>query len=327
MKIFISHSSNNADYGNALVDLLITIGVKSEKIIFTSNDAHGIPIGKNIFQWLREQIKEKPFIIYLLSPSYYRSVACLNEMGAAWIVENEHAMIFTPSFNLQSPYFINGAIDPREIGFFINNESRIISFIDSLKELFNITANNAFINQKVKHFLSVIKNYDDKDHLKKELQTSNKVPIITTEVEKTKENSDKELKSITKKNSSNSRFFKDLESGKLKDEEIVLAKYILDRNQFKLLAGWQMSEEIKKIKVWEDINELDDMLSQSYESILTRFEVKGLIKVSAVTSFDNPKEYELINEFANELIDSEELISEYFDKIAINNKKEEPPFF
>ena len=77
MKLFLSHSSKDVDYGNALVDLLISIGVKSDKIIFTSNVAHGIPIGENIFQWLKEEIEEKPFVIYLLSPNYYKSVACL----------------------------------------------------------------------------------------------------------------------------------------------------------------------------------------------------------------------------------------------------------
>lgn len=323
MKIFISHSSLNADYGNFLVDLLISIGIKSEEIIFTSNDAYGIPTGKNIFQWLKEKIVEKPFVIYLLSPSYYKSVACLNEMGAAWIVENDHAMIFTPSFDLQSPEFLNGAIDPREIGFYINNENRIISFIDSLKIFFNVTQNNALINQKVKHFLNSISALNDR--VKKEEKTSPDAYFETNVIEQSKVHSENKPISI-KKTSYNSRFFKDLENGKLKDEEIILAKYIIDRNRFKLLAGWQLSDEIEKIKVWEDVNELNNKLSVSYGSILARLEVKNLIEVSEFTSHGNPKEYELISEFANELIDSDALISELFEKVASDNKKEELPF-
>ena len=49
MKIFISHSSENADYGLALVDLLTGIGVPRDKIIFTSDTSYGIPTGENIF--------------------------------------------------------------------------------------------------------------------------------------------------------------------------------------------------------------------------------------------------------------------------------------
>lgn len=56
MKIFISHASANKKYGNALVDLLGGLGVKDSEIIFTNNVAYGIPIGKNIFHWLKDQI-------------------------------------------------------------------------------------------------------------------------------------------------------------------------------------------------------------------------------------------------------------------------------
>ncbi len=48
---------------------------------------------ENIFKWLKGRISEKPFVIYLLSPEYFSSVACLNEMGAAWVVENQHVAI------------------------------------------------------------------------------------------------------------------------------------------------------------------------------------------------------------------------------------------
>jgi hypothetical protein len=156
MKIFISHSSKNSDYGNALVELLIGVGVHGDNIIFTSNDAYGIPIGQNIFNWLKNRINEKPHVIYLLSPQYYSSVACLNEMGAAWIVENEHTMIFTQDFNLSSYEFQNGALDPREIGFFINNPDRLTSFLESLKKSFSISTNPTLINQKVREFIERI---------------------------------------------------------------------------------------------------------------------------------------------------------------------------
>jgi|GEM_PF-5569670 len=55
MKIFISHASINKDYGTALVELLKGIGI--DDIIFTSNVAYGIPIGENIFNWLKKTNK------------------------------------------------------------------------------------------------------------------------------------------------------------------------------------------------------------------------------------------------------------------------------
>lgn len=156
MKIFISHSSKNAVYGQALVNLLTGVGVDHDSIVFTSDTSYGIPVGKNIFDWLKAQISDRPFVIFLLSPEYYSSVACLNEMGAAWVVENQHAAIFTPNFDLDDANFRNGALDPREIGFLINDEERVTEFIDSLKENFPITNKPIVINRKLKEFLETV---------------------------------------------------------------------------------------------------------------------------------------------------------------------------
>ncbi|KYH06685.1 hypothetical protein A1704_23010 [Chryseobacterium cucumeris] len=154
MKIFLSHSSKNKFYGEKLVELLRSVGVKETEIIFTSNTAYGIPVGQNIFNWLKSQISENPFVIYLLSEEYYQSIACLNEMGAAWIIENKHAAIFTPNFNLSSKEFQTGALDPREMGFYINDEERILSFLHLISESFEISQNHIIISQSVKKFLN-----------------------------------------------------------------------------------------------------------------------------------------------------------------------------
>nr|WP_321980074.1 toll/interleukin-1 receptor domain-containing protein [uncultured Cohaesibacter sp.] len=163
MKIFISHSSNDAAYGRALVNLLTGVGVDHESIVFTSDAAYGIPVGKNIFDWLKEQIADRPFVIFLLSSDYYSSIACLNEMGAAWIVENQHTAIFTPIFQLDDARFRNGALDPREIGFYINDEDRVTEFIDSLRSNFTITDKQAVISRKRREFLDSIGSISPKD--------------------------------------------------------------------------------------------------------------------------------------------------------------------
>lgn len=68
MKIFISHSSRNKDYGTLLVELLRNLGIKEDEIIFTSNVAYGIPVSQNIFHWLKYQIEEnRSLYIYSLN--------------------------------------------------------------------------------------------------------------------------------------------------------------------------------------------------------------------------------------------------------------------
>jgi hypothetical protein len=328
MKIFISHSSKNANYGNALVNLLTGIGISGDQIIFTSNDAYGIPIGQNIFDWLKNQIVEKPYVLYLLSSEYYKSVACLNEMGAAWVIENKHTMIFTPNFKLDSYEFQNGAIDPREIGFYINNNDKLIAFIDSLRTDYNVTTNPVLINQKIREFLDVIGNFNTTATTEIKNETLKK-SVIADAIFQGK----KETKLTEKSNNSpkkyvgKSRFFNDLMCGKLKDEEVILTHYIIDTARFRLFTGWQESQELDKIKAWEDVNGINSTLSDNYESALRRFEMKKLISVSAVTSGGKTKELQIIEELQDELLDLPTEVGEKINEIVDNNLKTESEQF
>lgn len=155
-KIFISHSSTDFKYGQALVKLLRGLGLTREQIIFTSNDDYGVPIGTNIFEWLKQQINDGAYMIYLLSDNYYNSVACLNEMGAAWIVQNDYAVLAEPKFEFSNPKFLSGAIDPRTIGFAINNRKRIVEFKNKLIQRFELTIDEIDWNNLLDEFLSEV---------------------------------------------------------------------------------------------------------------------------------------------------------------------------
>lgn len=323
MKIFISHSSKNSDYGNALVELLTGVGVHGDNIIFTSNDAYGIPIGQNIFNWLKSRISEKPHVLYLLSPQYYSSVACLNEMGAAWVVENEHTMIFTPDFDLGSYEFQNGALDPREIGFYINNQDRLTAFLEGLKGSFTISNNPVVINQKVREFIDKINKFNPP---KKE---SIAFPTIPDEdfwtspspdpIKKEEKVLSKPIKTVNRTKGSNTeRLFDDLMNNKLKDEEVVMINYIMETGKYKLGTGWQESNEIENIKAWEDVNGLSNQLSLNYSGVLRRFEMRKLTEVSDTTSHGNPKEVTIIEEFQEKLLDLPEEVKNKIMEIVSN---------
>ena len=328
MKIFISHSSKNANYGNALVNLLTGIGIIGDQIVFTSNDAYGIPIGQNIFDWLKNQIIEKPYVLYLLSPEYYTSVACLNEMGAAWVTENKHTMIFTPNFKLDSYEFQNGAIDPREIGFYINNHDKLIAFIDSLRTDYIVTTNQVLINQKIREFLEVIKPFNTSSPIIIKADTLKESVITEATIQEKKEtNLDEKGIGTPKIYFGKSRFFNDLMNSKLKDEEVILTYYILDTAKFKLFTGWQENIELDKIKLWEDVNRINNTLSNNYVSALRRFEMKKLVSVSALTGGGNPKEMQIIEEFQDELLNLPEELNKKINEIISNNTKVESEQF
>lgn len=345
MKIFISHASANKEEGNAVVELLRGIGINEDEIIFTSNVAYGIPIGQNIFNWLKSQISEKPFVIYLLSKEYYSSIACLNEMGAAWIIENEHAVIFTTNFDINGKEFQNGALDPREIGFRINDEERLLSFIQHLGTNFKISKNAVIINQKLKHYLTQIESFAKKNHIAS--QKNNLIESKSSETqpkeELQKQTNDKNesklkvqvvAKNITKtENGIYSKFITEIATRKLKDDELILLSYIIETSKVKLMTGWQEDNELRIIKEWEEINELNKTLSNNYGAVIRRFELRGYTEISAVTSSGNSKEVKLKKEIESNILDLPIEILDIINNVTsenkaiqINNEPEDLPF-
>lgn len=149
-KVFISHSSQDKLYGDVLTRLLRDLGLTREQIIFTSDSNYGIPIGTNIFEYLRKQIGGNSYIIYLLSENYYDSIPCLNEMGAAWMIQNEYDVIGVPKFSFSSNKFSEGAIDPRKLGFLLDDRTRLTEFVAKIINKFDLkNINNMESNQIV----------------------------------------------------------------------------------------------------------------------------------------------------------------------------------
>lgn len=113
-KVFISHSSRDKDYVSCIVDFLEDIGLTQEQLFCSSIPGYGIPLDEDIYDYLKQQFQEHNLhVILILSDNYYQSVACMNEMGAAWILQNKYTTILLPGFEFRE---IKGAINPRKIG-------------------------------------------------------------------------------------------------------------------------------------------------------------------------------------------------------------------
>lgn len=63
--IFLSHKSNDKKYGDALRDFIIGLGVQDNQLIYTSHPLHKIPMDKNIYDYLRNNINSEIFMIIL----------------------------------------------------------------------------------------------------------------------------------------------------------------------------------------------------------------------------------------------------------------------
>ena len=303
MRIFISHASANKKYGKALVELLTGIGVNHDKIIYTSDSAYGIPVGENIFEWLKKQIKFKPFVIYLLSKDYYKSVACLNEMGAAWIIGNKQAALFTPNFDINCKEFQSGALDPRKIALSIENKESMLSFIDTISEYLNIRPTSITKDREVNKFIKAVTNYSNIDE--EGIETN---PILTAEQDKL----------IDKNNTVNcfyTTFLNTVKQDKLEEIELLLIAYIQSTGNVKLQTGWQTNYEIDSIIKWEKNNKLFCRLSSDYQSAINLLKLRGFLVASAHTSEGNEKEVELVSAIKNRILELPTEVTERLDNI------------
>lgn len=113
-KVFISHSSKDKTLVESLVNLLEDIGLSEEEIFCSSIPGYGIELGEDIYDYLKRQFHAYELhVFFILSNNYYKSTACMNEMGAAWVLQNRYTTILLPGFEFKE---IEGAINPRQIG-------------------------------------------------------------------------------------------------------------------------------------------------------------------------------------------------------------------
>ena len=119
-KVFISHCSKDKDYVLSIVELLEDIGLSQEQLFCSSVPGYGIPLDEDIYDYLKKQFDEHNLhVFFILSDNYYQSVASMNEMGAAWILQTKYTTVLLPNFEFKE---IQGAINPREIGLKLDSE-------------------------------------------------------------------------------------------------------------------------------------------------------------------------------------------------------------
>jgi hypothetical protein len=83
--IFISHSSNDAELAQLLVDLLRTaLNIPSKEIRCTSLDGYRLPGGADIDDQIKSEILRSTTLIGLISEKSFDSAYVLFELGARW---------------------------------------------------------------------------------------------------------------------------------------------------------------------------------------------------------------------------------------------------
>ena len=132
-KVFISHAEKDKKIVEKFVGLLNRIGLNSNTLFCSSIPGFKIKQGSgDIFDYLRSEFNNNNlFVIFMLSHNFYESVACLNEMGAAWVLQKQYQSILLPGFNFKD---IEGAINSRDISFRLDDKYNRISAMGEFKD-------------------------------------------------------------------------------------------------------------------------------------------------------------------------------------------------
>lgn len=118
--VFISHSSRDKSFVEALVSLFEDLGMTSENLFCSSVPGYGIGISQNIFDVLRGLFLEHDlFVVFIHSPRYYESSVSLNEMGAAWVLRTNFCSFLTTDMDFSK---MNGVINGNAISIKVDAE-------------------------------------------------------------------------------------------------------------------------------------------------------------------------------------------------------------
>lgn len=122
-KIFISHSSADQKFAEALIDLLNTMGLGQEEIFCSSIPGYWIGNGKNFLDEIKTHfVNYDLFVIFIHSPRFYNSHVSLNEMGAAWVLQSEYCSFLTNDMEYDQ---MDAVVTSHEIAIKVNtNEAK-----------------------------------------------------------------------------------------------------------------------------------------------------------------------------------------------------------
>lgn len=162
--IFLSHKSDDKKYADALENFITGLGVKNNQLIYTSHPLHKIPLGSNIYDYLRSRINSNTFMIFLWSDKYLESPACMNELGAAWVIQSDYTNIYVPSFSFGNPKYRECAVDTSKMGAVLNGDEHckasMIELKNKIQSIFKLENDERTTQYLLDNFIKEIQGED-----------------------------------------------------------------------------------------------------------------------------------------------------------------------
>jgi hypothetical protein len=165
-KIFISHSSKDKEIVSKFLNTILDNGLNlniEEDVFCTSFIGSDIKSGEDFKNRIKKELIHAKAIIQFISQNYKESEICLNEMGAAWVL-NDTVIPFIIEPDKYDIGFIHNTTQQLQL----SNRTHILKFINENKGiLFKKEINISKLDQLINEFIDFLKNHSSQNSLQK----------------------------------------------------------------------------------------------------------------------------------------------------------------
>ena len=117
-------------------------------------------MGKNIYEYLRDEIASGVLIVFLWSDDYLNSPACLAEMGAAWLTKSDFINVFVPNFDFNNEKFNQCPVDTKNMGLSIGNiehcRAGLIELKNKVSQILDIVVDEQELMYAIDQFITAV---------------------------------------------------------------------------------------------------------------------------------------------------------------------------
>ena len=154
-KIFISHSSKDKTIIENFTNYILRLGmgILPEDIFCTSITGMNIRTGEEIRKHIKENVKFCDYVFLMISKNYNESFVCLNEMGAAWVMEKQVKPFLLPGTTAKDLSWIYET----NIASKIEERATLDSLYEELCKRYSFTRDAVNWGKQVEKFLETCK--------------------------------------------------------------------------------------------------------------------------------------------------------------------------
>jgi predicted transport protein len=172
-KIFISHSSKDKEIVNLFCENILHYSLKidtTKQLFNTSLDGSKPVSGEDFRNRIKDELTEASHVLQFISTNYKSSEVCLNEMGAAWVLNSK----VIPLIVDQGGYDV-GFLNSTKQQVKLNDENAILHLIEELAQDLKLEKSHiAQITGKVRAFIKLVNDTYPSQNLKKTSKRSSK---------------------------------------------------------------------------------------------------------------------------------------------------------